>query len=175
MKKILIGLVAVFSIIFIKHSEASTSLMLIKETASFISVSKIMSKVITEPSCGIKGCEYPGDHDTKHENQLYPRPYLWDSAQERYREATKEETAAIDAKTEVNFPVHEEAQQEENQQEQEEGEPEVEEEKSEKDEIDDFFKDTYGDEEDEENKQEQEENEQEQERREQERKEQEQE
>ena len=155
MKKILIALVAVFSIVFIKHSEASTSLMLIKETASFISVGKVMSLVTAEPSCGVKGCQYPGDHDEKHENQLYLRPFLWDKAQERYREATEEETDAINNMTEVNFPESDEGEEEtvidmesedpEEEEEEAKESKEEEEEKDPEDDIDDFFKDTFGD------------------------------
>ena len=167
MKKILIALVAIFSIAFIKHTEASTGLMMIKETASYFTINKII-KILEAPSCGVKGCEYPGKHDEKHENQKFPRPFLWDSDAERYREASKQETADINNKTEVDFPSSEEdedyADLEEEDFDEEDFDEEVfdeddseeeeiieeEEEEDEADEIDDFFKDEYGDDEEDE-------------------------
>jgi|GEM_PF-3382213 len=175
MKKILIALVAIFSIAFIKHSEASTGLMMIKETASYFTINKII-KILEIPSCGVKGCEYPGKHDDKHENQKFPRPFLWDGDAERYREASKDETAAINGngKTEVDFPItddeedvvdseeeyfddevfeeDEETKDEEIEEtiDEEEEVFEEEEEPTEQDEMDDFFKDEYGEDEEEE-------------------------
>ncbi len=152
MKKILIALVALLSIGFIKHSEAATGLLIIKESASFFTINKVL-KHVASPSCGVNGCEYPGKHDEKHENQKSPRPFLWDAGQERYREATKAETASINSKTDVDFPdlpEEEIADLEEELEEEIIEEEEEEEEISEEDEMDDFFGDSSDDLEDEE-------------------------
>jgi hypothetical protein len=150
MKKILIALIALLSIGFIKHSEASTGFLLLKETVSFLTINKVLHHAAVSPSCGIKGCEYPGDHEAKHENQKYPRPFLWDATKEQYREATKDETAEINGNSEIDFPPLDDVEVVESEIEEIEEEIEEVEENTEADDIDDFFKDTFGDGEEEE-------------------------